>query len=1107
MKKIISMFLSFLIITLTITPNVFADEIKANALAVNGKTINISGVNRSIQVANEIILFTRNNSSKLTDTNIWCAAASVNYVDGKYIITDITDRKGAVTIPNNGFVLFGHGTSEDWILSNLKIGEELNIEGYTLPQVILDNMIELENGERHIIDNIDKERESNKLQIYTTKFGQYTQQFSNDTEEVKVSNNIVVEKNNNGNNGTYIPGNGYVISGSGNSKDFVDKLQIGQKVSLVNIDIPVLPNMYFRVNNIIGTITKKNTERGAGEVIFYDSSFGSSTKANPWGMEITEVDGKITNITSMLSQNGTFIDNNSTIPVNGHVISIHSDNAVYGKLKDNVKVGDNIEIVTDNINMYNANKTSFNALNPRTYNDNSAGWDVSNDKPFPGFRGADQLIIYDSSYGKTTGTNEWGYEVVVNSDNKVIKIGGNNTSIPKGDLVLSGHGIQADWLKNNALMGSSIMVDKDKKEVTSILTPESFIDSATFKIAAIKDELNAAKEKFLDIPYDKVQAYINNADSLLTTAKNDLENRNFKEMLNVLNNIENEVNNAYFTNYESKSVDNRAVWIRPKETDVKQVIEHLDKLKALNINTIYLETWWGGYTIFPTQNKITTQNPIYKGFDVLNAYLTEAHKRGIEIHSWVENFFIGDSGVDNGGPVYKKKPEWLLTSRKGDKFQYVAMYKVNYYFANPALPEARDFVMSIYSELIKKYNIDGLQLDYVRYPDAGDGTNDYGYDAYTRDLFKKANGVDPITIFPGDDLWNKWCEFRANIINTFVYRVVSEVKALKPNINISADVWPNYEQGPSSMMQEPKKWVSKGYIDNIIPMSYSTFTSAVTTDTSNTIAFANGHAYSTVGLGTSMGLTKVDFLNQVGAAYDSGADGTALFEYESLMSAGYGNELVKGLYRNAALVGAKDPLLSVNTILSDMTRKIDKIYYPSKGINLDTKNILNSGITSIKKISKGKRTTPIASQIKAAIEKFKNTIKNSKNVNNEVKNRMINDLKSCTTILINYIQEESFAGKHLVDHYTLEAPVKGTKIGDLVQVKVKAVFKDAKDVIMYLDPSQYTIKSTNTNVMQVKGGYLIVKGHGKTDIIVNISKKFIYNIDKKEKLIKQNISF
>jgi len=65
-----------------------------------------------------------------------------------------------------------------------------------------------------------------------------------------------------------------------------------------------------------------------------------------------------------------------------------------------------------------------------------------------------------------------------------------------------------------------------------------------------------------------VQAYIDNADKLVESARNELAGGNYEKMLEIIEQIEAAVSKAHFTNFESKKVENRAVWLRPKETSV-----------------------------------------------------------------------------------------------------------------------------------------------------------------------------------------------------------------------------------------------------------------------------------------------------------------------------------------------------------------------------------------------------------------------------------------------------------------------------------------------------------------------------------------------------------
>ena len=96
----------------------------------------------------------------------------------------------------------------------------------------------------------------------------------------------------------------------------------------------------------------------------------------------------------------------------------------------------------------------------------------------------------------------------------------------------------------------------------------------------------------------------------------------------------------------------RALWLRPKETSKAQVEAAVQKIADAGINTIFLETVFNGYTIFPVDYDATYQNPDYRGFDVLKAYIDACHSRGIQLHCWVESFFIGMEWEDAGGPVY-----------------------------------------------------------------------------------------------------------------------------------------------------------------------------------------------------------------------------------------------------------------------------------------------------------------------------------------------------------------------------------------------------------------------------------------------------------------------
>ncbi|BBH19706.1 hypothetical protein Back11_10510 [Paenibacillus baekrokdamisoli] len=968
------------------------------AKASNSNTITVTAVNRAIGAADEMILFTRENSSKLTDSNIYSTAAVVDYHDGEYSVTSISERKGAVEIPANGFVLFGHGTSEDWIKDNLNPGDSVEIIGYKLPEPIIGGpQLIINNGSGIPIDLIDEDQQSNTLAVYTRHFGEMTKPFTEDTVQFIIANDAAVVKSTyalNGQRGTNIPANGYVISASGSAATALSdlNLEVGQTVQIINVTIPILPSKYVKVNGIAVGIDKINGPRGAGEVILYQPSYGATTNQNAWGMELTVSGNKVTRVVAIEADpNGGFLNNNSPIPADGYVLSIQSGSPYYDQLIGQVQIGAEVELVTDNLT-YQAAKTSFDAFNPKVKEDNPNGWNDSSDKPYPGFRGTDQLIVYNRNYGNETGTNPWGSEVVVNDKGYVISNGGNNKKIPEGGYVLSGHGVKNTWLTNNAPIGAKVSFDFANKQVLVIFTPESYLDRAAISIESAEKSLQQSKEHFMDVPYDQIKQKIADAKAVYEQAKAQMHAGGTSGLLGLLNDLDVQVIDANYMNFESPKVQTRGVWLRPKEKSLDQVKANLQKIKETGINSIYLETWWDGYTTWPTSIPDTELNPIYEGFDVLGAYIEEGKKLGLEIHAWVENFFAG-------GPVVQNHPDWRLMSRKGDDYE-VGSFNAKWYWLNPALPQTRDFVASVYKELVTKYDIDSLHLDYARYPGSGDYTNDFGYDTYTRKLFSDKYGVDPINLHPGAQHWDEWLQFRADIINDWVKQAAEDAHKIKPKLQITAAVWPNYDEAPKSHAQETKKWLDNNWIDQVFHMSYAPDSALVVEDLKNTMRIAGDNSFVSSGLDTFQGNTTSVVVDQVNEANKNGAAGAALFEFEGLFNYKYDKLLKIGVYRNEAIMPDYRTTKPLATIMEEIIRKINEIYIPFGGLSSVEADKLKQ---MLQVASQALKANPdlqdeTASIVMQQIDIVKSELLGNSSINLEVKNRMNHDLDYGRTI-------------------------------------------------------------------------------------------------------------
>ncbi|MFS0839256.1 glycoside hydrolase family 10 protein [Paenibacillus sp. 1P03SA] len=860
--------------------------------------------------------------------------------------------------------------------------------------------VRLPDGTLHPVAGMDQERKEDALTVFTSTYGMYTTPFDDRTIELIVTEGIIVDKITDGKKGTYLPKNGYVLSGTASTKALLQQLNVGDSLTAVNLTIPVLPAKYVRVADLIIPLDRVNGPRNQGEAVLFDSDYGASTRTNPWGIEVTIENGRVTAVKGLLIDSGRkFIDNDSPIPKGGYVLSVQSASPYYADLLALAAPGLAVSMELNNYPMYFASKMTYDAFNPRTREDNPPGWDDTNNKPYPGHRGAEQLIVYDSSYGPATGTNPWGGEAAVNADGKIIANGGNNRPIPAGGFVLSGHGSKMAWLSRYAAIGATVKINRAEKQVLLIFTPQSYLDRARITAGNAEQAIEESKRKFMDVPYDEIRKEIRQVKQLEIQAGRHLEEKGVEGLTELLAELDAKATRVHYMNIESRTVENRGIWIRPKEKTLEEVKRALDKIKAAHLNSVYLETFWNGYTIYPTKNKITAHNPMYGGFDVLQAYLDEGKKRGLEIHAWVENFFVGGP---EPGPIVERKPEWSLLSRKGQNYQEDAASGFRYYFINPALDETHDFLLDVYKELLGKYDVDGLHLDYARYPGSGDFTNDFGYDTYTRSLFQKKYGTDPVLLHPGDALWAQWVDMRVGFVDKFVFRLAREVKKWKPQVKLTAAVWPEYEIARGDVLQDSMNWVKHNLIDNVFPMSYKLDTTLVVEDARKTFEIARDKSYVTIGVGSFIDLTRDAFTDQIAASHRLGISGSAVFEYESFFDQGYDKNTVLGVYRNEAVVPDRDPARSLASVIAGQKRKVKELYLPYKGIDARKAGRYTDELEAIVKKLGGEKNPRLnpgrLKQVRKSLASLVNDISSDSRLNAEVKERVLYDLKGALKI-------------------------------------------------------------------------------------------------------------
>ena len=337
----------------------------------------------------------------------------------------------------------------------------------------------------------------------------------------------------------------------------------------------------------------------------------------------------------------------------------------------------------------------------------------------------------------------------------------------------------------------------------------------------------------------------------------------------------------------------RAMWLdrgtivkAKSEADLAQVF---DRMAIAGINTVFIETLNSSYTIYPSK-VAPKQNPLIENWDPLKAATKLAHDRGMELHAWIWTFAAVNQRHNEIlnlprnylGPVLSKHPEWAMTDRRGNRFHH-SSGKV---FFDPANDEVREYLQSLITEIATNYDVDGIQLDYIRYPfQSHTGEMNYGYSIAARQKFRSQTGIDPAKLRPGGILWSEWTEFRTEQVDSFVAEVSQNLKQLRPELTLSTAVFPIERRERLSKIQQGwEKWVANEWIDLLVPMTYAKDADRLYSMTSPLLKeFEQGKALLLPGI-RLLNMSDVAALDQMQLLRGMSTEGYALFAAENLNS-------------------------------------------------------------------------------------------------------------------------------------------------------------------------------------------------------------------------------
>jgi uncharacterized lipoprotein YddW (UPF0748 family) len=270
--------------------------------------------------------------------------------------------------------------------------------------------------------------------------------------------------------------------------------------------------------------------------------------------------------------------------------------------------------------------------------------------------------------------------------------------------------------------------------------------------------------------------------------------------------------------------------------------------RAGHFNAVIVEVRKRGDAYYNSlfEPKATDVSP--QSYDPLADLIAKAHNTDngprIEVHCWIVTYPIWQSATtapSQPNHPFNLHPEWLSKTESGTNYVSNENYQLD-----PGHPGVQEHNFNVCMDLISRYDLDGLNFDYVRYPG-----NTWGYNEVALARYNARFG------FTGRPAPTKpeWLQWRRDQVSALVRKVYLNAIVLKPHVKISADTicfapgvttdtsWTNSAAAYTSVLQDWRSWMEEGILDISIPMAYFDQGGQYAPAWTNWNRFAKDHRY------------------------------------------------------------------------------------------------------------------------------------------------------------------------------------------------------------------------------------------------------------------------
>jgi uncharacterized lipoprotein YddW (UPF0748 family) len=275
----------------------------------------------------------------------------------------------------------------------------------------------------------------------------------------------------------------------------------------------------------------------------------------------------------------------------------------------------------------------------------------------------------------------------------------------------------------------------------------------------------------------------------------------------------------------------RAVWVvRTDLASEERIREIVRTARAAGLNTLFVQVRGRGdaYYLSDLEPRAQALRGTPHDFDPLAVAVREGHRAGLAVHAWLNAMYVWSEATRpaDAGHILNAHPDWLAVEANGRRH---GLGTPGGAFLCPSNPDARAHLRAVYVDVARRYPVDGIQLDYIRYPNAHTC-----YCAGCRSRFTAwleacgraglARRGSITATYPSE--WRTW---RSEQITSLVASIRDDLRAVRPELTLSAAVipWGHYPQNfrlsdaYTTCGQDWDGWIRAGLVDAVAPMTYT----------------------------------------------------------------------------------------------------------------------------------------------------------------------------------------------------------------------------------------------------------------------------------------------